>query len=429
MRTIGIIGGGAAGLAAAVAAAEAARECGADVHVRLFEADARVGRSILATGNGRCNFSNASIDAGVYRNGDYVRDVLEGFERTQGEGDHGGGDRAGDCASGCPNGVVAFFERHGLLWREEGEGRLYPQANKASVVLDVLRASAAAAGLAEERCQTPIAVVEPPRSQGRPFTLRTSQGVFERADAVVVACGGRVARTLLPDAFEFRPTRPVLCPIAVTKSDAKAVRELNNIRVKGSLTLRRDGEMLAVETGEVMFRKFGLSGIAAFNLSRLVEPGDELVVDFLPAVAADEAPDFLRQRRDALGAIYGPRITGGQLLRGMVLPLVADVLLKRCGLDGEAPLSAASADAPARLAEVLKAFTLTVEGPAEPEHAQVQRGGFDPWAFDPATLEALAVPGLHVVGEALDVDAPCGGYNLHWAWATGILAGRHCVTG
>lgn len=435
MRTIAIIGGGASGLAAAVAAGEAARERQADVRVRVFEADARVGRTILATGNGRCNFSNASIDAALYQGSDFVEEVLARFEEAMAASDEGDASAvraAGGAAtspSSFPNGVVRFFERQGLLWREEGEGRLYPQANKASVVLDVLRSSAQAAGVVEERCETRIVAVEPPREPGRPFTLRTAEGVFERADAVIVSCGGRLSQALLPDIFEFRQTRPVLCPIAVAKRDAKATRELNNIRVKGSLALRRDGVVRAVETGEVMFRKFGLSGIAAFNLSRLMAPGDEVLVDFLPAMPAAEMGGFLRRRCDDLGAIYGPGLTGAQLLRGMVLPLVADVLLKRCGLDGDSPLAAAGDDGLARLVTTLKAFALTVEGPAEPEHAQVHRGGFDPWAFDPATLEALALPGLHVVGEALDVDAPCGGYNLHWAWATGILAGWHCVTG
>ncbi len=448
MKTIAIIGGGAAGLAAAVAAGEAARAQGIRACVRVFEASDRVGRPILATGNGRCNFSNAHIDPAVYRNGDFVEEALAQFEREMPggvAGRGGGGVRADGSACGssdgvrdgaraaglariaAPNGVVRFFEQHGLAWREEGEGRLYPQANKASVVLDVLRSCAQATGVVEERCCAPIAAVEPPRDAGCPFTLRTAEGVFERADAVIVACGGRVARELLPGLFAYAEPRPLLCPLAVSPADARVVRELNNIRAKGALTLRRGGDVLAVEVGEVMFRKFGVSGIAAFNLSRLAAPGDELLVDLLPHLAAGEVPDLLRERQATLAELYGAELTWGSLMRGMLLPQVSDVLLGLAGLEPDGVVRVGKDAAVARLASLLKAWPLGVAGPAEPEHAQVHRGGYDPWAFSPATFEALAVPGLHVVGEALDIDAPCGGYNLHWAWASGIVAGCHAV--
>lgn len=460
MKTIAIIGGGAAGLAAAVAAGEAARAQGIRACVRVFEASDRVGRPILATGNGRCNFSNAHIDPAVYRNGDFVEEALAQFEREMaggvaGRGGGGGGVRADGSACGssdsvrtgssdgvrdgaraaglariaAPNGVVRFFEQHGLAWREEGEGRLYPQANKASVVLDVLRSCAQATGAVEERCCASIAAVEPPRSAGRPFTLRTAEGVFERADAVIVACGGRVARDLLPGSFAYAEPRPLLCPLAVSPADARVVRELNNIRAKGALTLRRGGEVLAVEVGEVMFRKFGVSGIAAFNLSRLAAPGDELLVDLLPHLAAGEVPGLLRERQTTLAELYGAELTWGSLMRGMLLPQVSDVLLGLAGLEPDGVVRVGEDAAVARLASLLKAWPLGVAGPAEPEHAQVHRGGYDPWAFSPVTFEALAVPELHVVGEALDIDAPCGGYNLHWAWASGIMAGRHAAVG
>lgn len=448
MKTIAIIGGGAAGLAAAVAAGEAARAQGIRACVRVFEASDRVGRPILATGNGRCNFSNAHIDPAVYRNGDFVEEALAQFEREMPggvAGRGGGGVRADGSACGssdgvrdgaraaglariaAPNGVVRFFEQHGLAWREEGEGRLYPQANKASVVLDVLRSCAQATGVVEERCCAPIAAVEPPRDAGCPFTLRTAEGVFERADAVIVACGGRVARELLPGLFAYAEPRPLLCPLAVSPADARVVRELNNIRAKGALTLRRGGDVLAVEVGEVMFRKFGVSGIAAFNLSRLAAPGDELLVDLLPHLAAGEVPGLLRERQATLAELYGAELTWGSLMRGVLLPQVSDVLLGLAGLEPDGVVRVGKDAAVARLASLLKAWPLGVAGPAEPEHAQVHRGGYDPWAFSPATFEALAVPGLHVVGEALDIDAPCGGYNLHWAWASGIVAGCHAV--
>ncbi|WP_241156636.1 MULTISPECIES: aminoacetone oxidase family FAD-binding enzyme [unclassified Adlercreutzia] len=437
MRTLAIIGGGAAGLAAAVAAAECARaDAGvrangdggasspagafaastldAGVRVVVLEADERVGRSILATGNGRCNFSNARIDPKLYRNAKFAEAVLGNAEALA---DGREPSRRARFAPGPGAAVLDFFAAHGLMWREESEGRLYPQANKASVVLDVLRAAAAAAGV-EMRCDVRVDVVEPPRGPGRPFTLRLHDGAFFRADAVVVACGGRVARAMLPDALAFREQRPVLGPIA---TETRLVRQLDNIRVRGALELRRAGELLRREQGEVMFRKYGVSGIAAFNLSRDARPGDELAVDFLPRVELASAPDFLARRRAQLASLFGDALTCEDFLRGMVLPQVAHVLLESLGYEDAAPLASASLD---DLARALKRFALVVEGPGDERQCQVTRGGFDVAGFDMRTLEARAVPGLYVAGEALDVDAPCGGYNLHWAWASGLLAGR-----
>lgn len=411
MERIAIIGGGAAGLAAAVGALEAARASGRVVSVRVFEESDRVGRPILATGNGRCNFTNASIDASCYRNAAFVADALEAFERAYPKAAH-------------PNGVAAFFAQHGMLYREEGEGRLYPLANKASVVLDVLRDAVRTVGgeSSFEPCLAAhVSEVDMPSGAGR-FTLRMRDGVLERADAVVVACGGRIAADLLPEAFAFEPQRPVLCSLAAGPAD---VRELDNIRAKAALTLLRDERAVACERGEVMFRKYGLSGICTFNLSRLARPGDELSVDFLPFVAEADVRDFAEGRLSQLEKVRLGAVDCEGFLRGMVLPRVADVLLGRMGMNADGVVDCGCA---ARLVCALKDFRFQVEGPGDVEHAQVRRGGLRVEGFRPQTLESIAQPGLHVVGEALDVDGPCGGYNLHWAFATGLMAGRACAS-
>ena len=134
-----------------------------------------------------------------------------------------------------PNGVLGFFSDHGLMWREEGEGRLYPLANKATSVLDCLRAACAAAGV-EERVECEIAAVEPPRAEGSPFTLRLADGRFERAGAVIVAVGGAIARGLLPEGVPFREPEPTLGPLA---TEPRWPRRLDNIRVRGALELWR----------------------------------------------------------------------------------------------------------------------------------------------------------------------------------------------
>lgn len=435
MKTIAIIGGGAAGLAAAVAAAEVVRDAGAgaEVRVTVYEASDRVGRSILATGNGRCNFSNAVIDASLYRNGAFVEEALTRLEGAAAE--MAPSQRKGSAA--YENAVLAFFADHGLMWREEGEGRLYPLANKATSVLDCLRAACVAAGV-RELVESEVAAVEAPRGEGDRFTLRLADRRLERADAVIVAVGGAAGKRLLPAGVPFRKTEPVLGPIA---TDPRWPRQLDNIRVRGALELWRPGEamgpeacrdagfppdehfgerLVAREVGEVMFRKYGVSGIAAFNLSRLMEPGDRLAVDFVPGVCLVDMAAFLNRRRKMLFASLGRPVTWEDMLRGMVLGPVADVLLKAAGLRGGGETTKAGA---AKLARVLKGLRLPVTGLGDERQCQVHRGGVEVAAVDARTCEVREVPGLYVVGEALDVDAPCGGYNLHWAWASGLLAG------
>ena len=415
MKKLMIIGGGAAGLAAAVAAADALRargvrvgaDAGADgVDVAVCEADERVGRSILATGNGRCNFSNAQVDAAAYRNAAFVGAALDELRRA-------GGLRGGDGAAP----VHAFFADLGLVWREEGEGRLYPLANKAASVLDVLRAGARDAG-ARELCGCEAVRIDPPSHAGDRFHVRFAGGAVRHAEAVIVATGGRTARGLLPEGFEATEPRPVLGPL---RTDSRLVKALNNIRVRCAISLMSpDGDAKAREEGEVLFRDYGVSGIAVFNLSRFAEPGDTLRIDLLPQHGEAPLEELLRARLASLRERGGAG-TGDDALRGMTLPAVGRAVLKAAGLHAEKPL--AQRDVPA-LVRALKGLALEVRGVGEARQCQVHRGGFLVEAFDPRTCAARAVPGLHVVGEALDVDAPCGGYNLHWAWASGMLAGR-----
>ena len=407
MKRIAIIGGGAAGLAAAIAAGDRARELGVPVEVVVYERDDRVGRSILATGNGRCNFSNLELEMGEYRNADFVKRVFE--------------------SAGDERFVCDFFDGLGLEWRAEPDGRLYPLANKASVVVDVLRAAAADLGV-REACECEVVSIEPPREDGKPFTMRMKDGEFQRADAVVLACGGRMAASIEAAGVPFTPMRPVLGPLRVSDEEIPLVRELDNIRVKSSVTLVReqDGKSIAIATeqGELMFRKYGVSGICVFNLSRLVQPGDTLSICFLRDDLHGQAESYLQARIRKLGERFGESLTYGQVLRGMLLPRVSEALLKSVGLKLEDSCTKRDLD---DLASLLTSFSLEVAGIGDADLCQVRRGGFAVEAVSSETMQVHDRPGLFIVGEALDVDGPCGGYNLHWAWTSGCLSGRSAV--
>lgn len=433
-KTLAIIGGGAAGLATAVAAAHELRQVGnmrgaaggthtgdgADtpegmVDIIVFEADDRVGRSILATGNGRCNFSHAHIDVGVYRNADFVGSAFQSLRRRHVARLEKVTERTLE-----EDPVHSFFADLGLVWREDDEGRMYPFTNKATTVLDILRTAGRREGV-HESCDSRVISVESLPCGIARFHLKLADGTIAHAESVIIACGGGKGLDLLPERYETMPLQPVLGPL---RTDEGVVKRLDNIRVRATLVLiGADSHEKARETGELLFRSYGVSGIAVFNLSRFAEPGDRLLIDFIPFVRACNCDSFLFSRRKRLVAA-GASLTCESFLRGLLLPPVAHAVLQEAGLHPDASFE--KTDVP-MLAHALKTFPLQVRGIGDARQCQIARGGFAVDAFDAVTMESRFDAGLFVAGEALDVDAPCGGYNLHWAWASGLLAGCSAV--
>ena len=428
MKKLAIIGGGAAGLAAAIAAGKVLRASGgADAAITVYEAADRVGKSILVTGNGRCNFTNARLDMWRYHNADFVKAVYAALD-------------ARTYAPGVPDGpqkeegfnpVTDLFEELGMDWWQEQDGRRFPLANKASVVVDVLRAGAAAYGVTEA-CSCAVSSVEPPREQGKPYTLRMADGRFERADAVIVACGGRALQNVDLSAFDglrILAQQPMLGPLRVSEEYIPVVRALDNIRVKCNVMLMRAEDehtmgCIGCESGELLFRKYGVSGICVFNLSRIAQPGDELNVDFFDLGNPEWGADAIQRRARTAQELLGRTPTCADVLRGFVLPRVAEAVLKPIGISPDDLCAPDDEQMVSTLGTRLTFFSLEVAGIGDPALCQVRRGGIDAACVDEQTLEVGGQPGLFAVGEALDVDGPCGGYNLHWAWSSGLLAGQ-----
>ena len=388
-----------------MAALAAAREGG---RVTVYEATSRVGASILASGNGRCNLSNARVDAAAYRNAAFVRRAFEALPPQQ---------------------VLSLFSELGLLLREEDDGRLYPLTNKATSVLDVLRFALEEAGVTLV-CDLRAESVTP---AGATTLVKLSDGTAAFFDRVIVAAGGAIARRLLPARYPFNSLEPRLCPLI---TDAASVKGLENIRVRceASLIVASRGvlragastigtadtaaDSIAIERGEVLFRKHGVSGIAVFNLSRFARLGDVISLNLLPDTAPAATQRLVGERVQMF-----PDRPAERQLAGMVLPAVARAVLRQAHVDAQHPLTAADA---VSVAAALQGLTCTIEG-FDARSCQVHRGGFAVESFAADTMESKADPGLYVVGEALDVDGPCGGYNLHWAWTSGLLAGKAAV--
>ncbi len=382
--TVLVIGGGAAGLSAAIAAARLGAQ------VTLLEAGARVGRKILASGNGRCNLSNTSVSPEAYNRPEFVGPVLAGYSWE---------------------GIREFFARMGLLTYSDEEGRIYPATNAAGSVLDVMRLECSHLGV-DERCRFEVASLAQAPGLGG-FEVSSLDGERLGADAVVVTTGG--GSSLLAEfGHATVACAPVLGPI---KTDPAPIRGLSGVRVKCAASiLDVDGKVLATESGELLFRDYGVSGIMTFDLSRFLEQGRTLSIDFFPGVDAIELGAMLRERCAALRWR-----TADTFFDGMLQPRVAHAVLRAAGIGPATPVGELHCE---RLVPLLKDFRLPVMGIGDTKQAQVTRGGASTADVDAATLESRLVGGLFVAGEVLDVDGRCGGYNLHWAWASGIAAGE-----
>lgn len=381
MQDVAVIGGGASGLAAAISAAEKGN------NVVVFEAADRVGKKILATGNGRCNLTNMLLEAGDYNHPAFVEPAL-------------GQLTAGD--------VRAWFEEHGLMTVEEREGRVYPLSNAANSVLDVLRAACERLGV---EIRTEAKVRDISRDEGG-FELGFEDRGIAHADKVVVACGGG-SKLLKGCGHKLVPFAPILCPI---ETDTRDLRGMSGVRVRANVKLESPdgGKVVFEESGELLFRDYGVSGIVAFNASRFIEDAQRLCIDFIPELEKAALEERLRQRacwaRDC-----------EELMCGIFHPQVNRMLMRIAGIK---PSTMPDEVQLAGLACAAKSLKLAVKGPGSPKQAQVTRGGADVDGFDAQTMESKLVSGLFACGECLDIDGPCGGFNLHWAWASGIVAGR-----
>ncbi|MHB1341160.1 MAG: BaiN/RdsA family NAD(P)/FAD-dependent oxidoreductase [Coriobacteriia bacterium] len=385
-----IIGGGASGLSAAIAAARLG------ARVALLEAGPRVGKKILVSGNGRCNLTNLAASSEAYNHPDLVGPILGRYT----------------CGT-----IRSFFGDMGLLTQSDDEGRVYPATNAASSVLDVLRLECEYLGI-DVRCEFEVAhVFKAPDSDG--FEVSSTAGERLRADTVVVAAGG--GDTLLEGlGHTLVDGGPVLGPV---KTDAAPIRGLSGVRVRCTATLLVDtdadglgGRVITSERGELLFRDYGVSGIMVFDLSRYLRDGCVISIDFFPDVSQPDLKTMIEGRCETLSWR-----TAETIFAGMLHDRVARAILREAGVSAN---SSAASLPHERVASLLKDFRLKVLGMADVRQAQVTRGGASVVEFDPRTMASRRMNGLFAAGEVLDIDGRSGGFNLHWAWASGIVAGE-----
>lgn len=398
-----IVGGGAAGLMAAQAAARAQKAQGRPVDVLVLEGNPKPGKKLLATGNGRCNLTNLDAVPGHYH-GDVslAAPLLEAFP---------------------PARILEEFERMGLLCQADCEGRVYPRNLQAAAVLQALRAGCEELGVVL-RCEAGVSALA--REKGG-FRLETAGGTFFAAQ-VILCCGGKaspkhsweeggygLAKCLGHSVTSLRPS---LVPL---KSSKKCLRALKGMRVRAKASLYVGDALLYQESGEVLFGEGTLSGICMFNLSAHLGTAqqDQVSLDLLEEMPYRDVLTYLEsQGKDH------PTYPAWELFAGALNLRVGEELAKELGFPREAALGALNRQQLRKAAALCKDWRFPVLGTAGWESAQVTGGGVPLGEVDPLTMESKKAPGLYLAGELLNLDGDCGGYNLHWAWATGLAAGQ-----
>ena len=370
MQQILILGGGAAGLAAALAAAQTAE---GRAHITVLDKNAKVGKKLLATGNGRCNLDNRDITPERYFTSSpkALRRLLSAVDEAA---------------------PLAWFESLGLYPRTDEAGRVYPYSNQAADVLALLEHHLSRLGV-EVRIGCTVQ------------SLSQSRGGY--AVQIDAQCGGRMA-----------PLYPCLTALQC----AHPRKPLAGIRAKGCASLLdgADGRVLARETGEVQFTEYGLSGICIMQLSGLLAPGrgpkrPVVALDLFPALSETELAALFAQRVGLLGS------EAAEFWLGLLPAKLGRALWADAGLPESA--RALPASAWPKLAATAKCWRFEGLTPCGWKQAQTTGGGLllDEVEDD---FQFKGCPGLYFVGETLDCAGSCGGYNLHWAFGSGIIAGR-----
>ena len=396
---IGIIGGGASGMAAALAASE-----NKDNQVILLERQGRVGRKLQATGNGRCNLTNLH--------------ALEG-------GYHGNAPEFADFAlkSYSPETVLDWFRAMGLFTVAEESGRVYPYSDQANSVVDVLRFALEKPNITQKLGFE----VEKVRKTGNGFRLEDKEEALE-VDKLIVACGGiagtklggtmsgyKILRSLGHKCTRLRPT------LVQLKTGWSGVTGLKGVRANCHVQILRNGEVFAESRGELQFTEHGLSGPVIFEVSRdACQGGGEWTcrLDFLPEIQTEILKNELLRRKTT-------KLPATELLTGILHNRLGRVLTQAADIRANRPISELSDYELSQLAQTVKQFEVSLTEPMGMDCAQVTAGGIETNQFAPETMESRLVPGLYACGEVLDIDGDCGGYNLQWAWSSGLLAGTH----
>lgn len=402
-----IIGGGASGLVAAITAAKLGAK------VIIIDHNKRIGQKLLATGNGKCNLTNTDQNAKNYRgdNPDFAKDVLALFTDKD---------------------TINFFNKLGLLVKDK-QGYIYPISEQATTVLDILRLACDNLGVITY-CQSSVISIN---KSDNIFILKYKNLAEDKVELVsakklILATGGKANAKTGSDGSGYELARnfghhiikptPALVGLLGKENFFKAI---SGVRTEALLTLKINNENIISEKGELQLTNYGLSGIPVFQISRYASKAVDLkkevvvVIDFLPNHSKSELIEHIKSQ------LYLNSYKNiEQQLFGLLNRKLASLILKQAGINLFTISSSISNLELDKIINLIKSFEVKIEKANTFDQAQVCAGGVDTNEVYANTLESKKIENLYIIGELLDIDGACGGYNLQWAWSTGYLAGK-----
>jgi len=396
-----IIGAGASGLCTAISLARAGHE------VTILEQSTKAGRKILASGNGRCNIGNRGIYAHSFHSEDmeFVQRVLDGYGAEVVEG---------------------FFSSIGLEMIEGSDGKLYPMSMQASSVVELMLYEIGRLGV---ELIYGCSVTSVARDSGQ-FVLQSSLGVY-RSESLVVASGSMAAPRLGGSGIGYTlatqmghtlvPTAPSLVQLC---SDDEWVVSVAGVKVSGVVKLYANGEYITQREGDILWTKYGISGLAILDISRALSSRlaeysyCELAIDLMPTHTKESLTHLLLDRVDT----HSQKPTA-LWLQGIINKKLIPIIIKqsKCRADTESKLNRKEIG---RLVYAIKTLKLSISDTRGYEGAEVAMGGVSTTEVDPHNMESKLMSDLYFVGEVLDVDGDRGGFNLHFAWVCGMRVAR-----
>lgn len=404
MRHVAVIGGGAAGMMAAITAA---RE---GVKVTILEHKDRIGKKILSTGNGRCNFTNTYQTPACYRsdNRDFAWNIIQKFNVEK---------------------TISFFKELGI-YPKDRNGYLYPYSDQAAAILEVLQIEIAKLDIC---VMTEINVldIQPVKRGIRVTTDKKTITV----DSVILACGSKAAPVTGSDGSGYQLAKllghrivPVLPALVQLRCAEKFYKSISGVRVQGTVEIYADDIFLASDTGEIQLTNYGISGIPVFQVSRYAakaiyqKQSVTAVLNFMPDMNKDEFLSFLQER-----ITLCPHKTLDEFFTGIFPKKLCELWIRLSRLPKEMRVSDLSGEQLEKLVLLIQHLRTHITETNAFEQAQICCGGVDTTEINPDTLESNYVPGIYFAGELLDVDGICGGYNLQWAWSSGFVAGKEAA--